>query len=261
MKISVVIPVFNDVRIGRVLESILSQQHEHELEIIVVDAGSTDGTLAVLEAYQDRITVLISEPDEGIFHGINKGIDRTTGSSRDVVHFISADDQYGDQSVIRAVMDVFQSDEDVDACYGDQIYMNEAGKTVRYWKAGDYRRAKVRFGWLPPHMTFFVRKRVYEHHGMFDLRYPVAADQDFMLRLLYKHRIKVKYLRRVLVNMAPGGNSNKNIVRILKANLEVARICWNNGLLGLLLFPVLKPARKVFQLGRPSDTTPPTTPS
>ena len=252
MKISVIVPVFNDVRVGRALESILSQQHDHELEIIVVDAGSTDGTLAVLEAYRDKITVLISEPDEGIFHGINKGIAKTSGASCDVVHFISADDQYRDPFVIHAVMDVFQSHEDIDACYGDQIYMNEAGKTVRYWKAGDYHKAKVRFGWLPPHMAFFVRKRVYERHGVFDLRYPIAADQDFMLRLLYKRQINVKYLRRVLVNMAPGGNSSKNIVRILKANLEVARICRKNGLPGLLLFPVLKPARKVFQfISRP----------
>ncbi len=248
MKISIVVPVFNDVRIGRALESILSQQHEHELEIIVVDAGSTDGTLAVLETYGDRITALISEPDEGIFHAINKGIDRTSGASHDVVHFMGADDQYGDPFVIRAVMDVFQSEEDIDACYGDQIYTNEAGNIVRYWKAGDYRRAKIHFGWLPPHMTFFVRKRVYEHHGMFNLRYPIAADQDFMLRLLYKRQIKVRYLRRVLLNMAPGGNSNRSIVRILKAALEVAQICWNNGLLGLLLFPVLKPSRKIFQL-------------
>ena len=248
MKISVVIPVFNDVRVGRALESILSQQHGHEMEIIVVDAGSTDGTLEVLEGYRDKISVLISEPDKGIFDGINKGIAKATGASADVVHFISADDQYGDSSVIGAVMDVFQSDEDIDACYGDQIYVNEAGKTVRYWKAGDYCRAKVHFGWLPPHMAFFVRKRVYERHGMFDLRYPIAADQDFMLRLLYKHKVKVKYLRRVLVNMAPGGNSTKNIKRIIKANIEVARICRNNGLAGLLLFPVLKPGRKVFQL-------------
>ncbi len=252
MKISIVVPVFNDMRVGRALESILSQQHEHELEIIVVDAGSTDGTLAVLEAYRDRITILISEPDKGIFDGVNKGIARTSGASHDVVHFMSADDQYVDPFVIRAVMDVFQSEEDIDACYGDQIYMNEAGKTVRYWKAGNYRRAKIHFGWLPPHMAFFVRKRIYEHHGMFNLRYPIAADQDFMLRLLYKHRIKVRYLRRILVNMAPGGNATKNILRIFKANLEVARICWNDGLPGLLLFPVLKPARKVFQfISRP----------
>ena len=252
MKISVVVPVFNDVRVGRALESILSQQHDHDLEIIVVDAGSTDGTLEVLERYRDKIAVLISEPDKGIFDGINKGIARASGAPADVVHFISADDQYGDSLVIRAVMEVFQSDETIDACYGDLIYENEAGKTVRYWPAGDYRRAKVHFGWLPPHMAVFVRKRVYEQHGMFDLRYPIAADQDFMLRLLYKHPVKVKYLRRILVKMAPGGNSGKNALRIIQANLEVARICRNNGLAGLLLFPVLKPARKVFQLiGRP----------
>ena len=241
-------PVFNDVRVGRALDSILSQKHEHEMEIIVIDAGSTDGTLAVLEAYRDRIAILVSEPDEGIFDGINKGIARTSGASNDVVHYLGADDRYSDPLVIRDVMDAFLSDEDIDACYGDQIYVSEDGRTVRYWKSGEYRKARVRFGWLPPHMAFFVRKSVYERYGAFDLRYPIAADQDFMLRLLFKHQIKAKYLGRVLVNMGAGGNSTKNIGRILKANLETARICWTNGLPGLFLFPVLKPVRKIFQL-------------
>lgn len=248
MKISIVMPVFNDVRVKRALESILAQKHDHELEIIVVDAESTDGTLDILEAYRDRIAVLISEPDEGIFDAINKGIARTSGTSDDVVHFISSDDQYGDQFVIRDVMDVFQADKDIDACYGDQIYMNETGKVVRYWKSGEHRRARIYYGWLPPHMTLFVRKRVYQRHGMFDLRYPIAADQDFMLRLLFKHKIKVKYVSRVLVNMAPGGNSTKTFGRILKANLEVLRICWKNGQLRLLLFPIFKPTRKLLQI-------------
>ena len=247
MRISVVMPVYNDVRVGRALDSILSQQHGHELELIVVDAGSTDGTLEILESYQDKISVMISEPDQGIFDGINKGIRMSTGGPDDVVHFLSADDQYNDPLVIRDVMDAFGK-EDIDACYGDQIYTNEAGKTVRYWKAGEYRKAKLYYGWLPPHMTFFVRRRVYERYGMFDLRYPIAADQDFMLRLFFKHNIKVEYLDQVLVNMAPGGNSGKSVLTILKGNLEVARACRANGMYGGLLVPLLKPARKVLQL-------------
>ena len=248
MKISVVLPVYNDRRVGRALNSILSQRHDHDLELIVVDAGSTDGTLDIIQSYRDRIAVLISEPDAGIFDGINKGISMASGTSDDVVHFLSADDQYGDAFVFRDVMAAFQGDESIDACYGDQVYTNEAGKVVRYWKAGKYRRAKLYYGWLPPHMTFFVRRRVYEHYGMFDLRYPIAADQDFMLRLLLKHRIRVEYLDRVLVNMAPGGNSTKSIVNILKANLEVARACRNNGMRAGFLVPILKPARKILQM-------------
>ncbi len=107
MKISIVIPVFNDVHVGHALESILAQQHDHGLELVVVDAGSTDGTLDILEAYRDRITTLISEPDEGIFDGMNKGIRHATG---DVVGILNADDQYHDPLVIRDVADVFRDD-------------------------------------------------------------------------------------------------------------------------------------------------------
>ncbi len=248
-RISIVVPVFNDVRVGRALESILSQQHGHEMEIIVVNAGSTHETLEVLERYLDKISVFINEPDEGIYDGMNKGIRRATG---EVVGILNADDRYNDPLVLRDVADAFGRDQDVDACYGDQIYTNEAGKTVRYWKAGDSRKAKWRLGWMPPHPTFFVRRRVYERYGAFDLRYPIAADYELMLRLMLKHNIDVKYLGRVLLNMEPGGNSTKNIKRIIKANFEVGRACWNHGLWDMLLVPMLKPARKIFQIiGRP----------
>ena len=242
MKISITIPVFNDMRVGRALDSVLSQQREHELELIVVDAGSTDGTLEVLERYRKHISVLVSEPDKGIYDGMNKGIGLATG---DVVGILNADDRYSDPLVLRDVMDTF-SREDVEACYGDLVYTNEAGEMVRYWKGGDGRR--WRLGWMPPHPTFFVRRRVYERYGAFDLRYPISADYELMLRLMLKHRIEVKYVDRVLVNMAPGGNSGGSISTIAKANFEVARAWGDNGLRGGLLAPVLKPARKMFQL-------------
>ena len=242
MKISIAIPAFNDVRVGRALDSVLSQRHEHELEVIVVDAGSTDGTLGVLERYRERIAVLVSEPDEGIYDGMNKGIGMATG---DVVGILNADDRYSDPLVLRDVMAAFSS-EDIDACYGDLVYTNEAGKMVRYWKGGDRRR--WRLGWMPPHPTFFVRRRVYQRYGAFDLRYPISADYELMLRLMLKHRIEVRYLDRVLVNMAPGGNSGGSLSTIARANLEVARAWRKNGLRGGMLAPVLKPARKLLQM-------------
>ena len=242
MKVSITIPVFNDMRVGRALDSVLSQQHEHELELIVIDAGSTDGTLEVLERYRKRIAVLVSEPDRGIYDGMNKGVGLATG---DVVGILNADDRYSDPLVLRDVMDAF-SREEVDACYGDLVYTNEADETVRYWKGGD--RRNWRLGWMPPHPTFFVRRHVYEKYGAFDLRYPISADYELMLRLMLKHGIEVRYLDRVLVNMAPGGNSGGSVSTIMKANIEVARAWRKNGLRGGVLAPVLKPARKIFQM-------------
>ena len=244
MKITVVTPVFNDQRVTRALDSILAQQHGHELELLVVDAGSTDGTLDLLETYSCKISMLISEPDKGIYDGMNKGIRHATG---DIIGILNADDQYYDQLVIRDMADAF-SQEDIDVCYGDLLYTNNAGKVVRRWRAGVYKRRKWYTGWAPPHPTFFVRKRVYEQFGTFDLGYPIAADYEFMLRLLFKHKIKVKYISKTLVNMAPGGNSNRSISAIVKGNIEIAKAWRNNNLYGGFLVPILKPARKLLQI-------------
>ena len=247
MKISIVVPVFNDLRVGRALESILAQTHDDELELVVVDAGSTDGTLDVIRRYEEDISILISEPDEGIYDGLNKGIARTKGDPDDIVHYVGSDDRYADPFVVRDIMDAFRSDADLDACYGDQIYANKSGRIVRCWKAGEFRRSKLYYGWLPPHMTLFVRRRVYERYGTFDLRYPVSADQDLMLRMLFKHQIKVKYLPKVLMNMAPGGNSG-SVRGIWQGNLDAIRIRRNNGLPAAPLVVPLRLVRKLFQL-------------
>ena len=244
MKVSIITPVFNDVRVGRALDTILSQQHEHELELVIVDGGSTDGTLEVLETYRDKISVLVSESDEGIYDGMNKGIHHATG---DIVGILNADDQYYDQLVIRDVADAF-SQEDIDACYGDLLYTNDAGQVVRRWRAGVHKRRKWYTGWMPPHPTFFVRKQVYEQFGTFDLGYPIAADYELMLRLIFKHKIKVKYICRTLVNMAPGGNSNRSLFVIVKGNLEIARAWRNSNLSGGYLVPILKLSRKILQV-------------
>ena len=245
MKISIITPVFNDLRVSRAIDSALAQQHAHELELVVVDAGSTDGTLDLLAQYRDRISVLLSEPDQGIYHGMNKGIHHATG---EIIGILNADDRYSDPLVLRDVANAFGHDESVDACYGDLVYINQSGRIVRYWKAGCARRAKWRLGWMPPHPTFFVRRRIYQRYGVFDLRYPIAADYELMLRLIRKHRINLAYLNRVVMNMAPGGNSTRTVMRILQANMEVARACHRHGMRDMLLAPALKPARKVFQL-------------
>lgn len=244
MKVSVVTPVYNDVRVGRALESVLAQRHSHELEIIVVDAESTDGTLDVLNEYRGSIDVLISEPDRGIYDGMNKGIERAGG---DVIGILNADDRYNDPYVLRDATDAVQQ-QDADVCYGNLIYVNEQDKPVRYWRAGPSTSQRWRLGWMPPHPTFFVRKSVYERFGRFDLKFALAGDYDLMLRLLFKHGLKFAYLDRVLVKMATGGEAQKSWLNIVKANLEVSRVWHHHNLFGGKLVAPLKLARRPFQM-------------
>ena len=246
MKVSIVTPVLNEPRVLRALDSIISQQHEHEVELIVVDGGSTDGTLDLLETRRNRITVLVSEPDNGIYDGMNKGIDRATG---DVIGILNADDQYTDSLVIRDVLQAF-SDSKIDACYGNMVYINESGDVIRYWKAGPPQRANWYFGWAPPHPTFFVRRYIYEKYGIFNPEFPVAADYELMLRFIFKYEIITQYLDRTLVNMAPEGNANSSILKVLKAKPELARAWKYNHLKGGLFVPVFRLARRPFQFIR-----------
>ena len=248
MRISVVVPVLNDRRVGRAIESVLSQTGCADVEIVVVDGGSTDGTLDVLRGYRDRIATLTSGPDRGIFDAVNKGIALSTGGPDDLVHFLGADDRYAHRSVLRAVADAFEADVGLDGCYGDQVYTGVDGRVVRSWRAGRFRAAKLHYGWLPPHIAFFVRRRVYDRYGLFDPDYRYAADFDFLMGLLRPPSVRVAYLEQVLIDMAPGGNSIASVRNVVEAAREVRTACRRHGLPARAVIPFLKPARKLLQL-------------
>ena len=252
MKISIIIPVYNDPRVSRALDSILSQKYEEDLEIIVIDGGSDQSTLDVIERYRHRINILVSEPDKGIYDAMNKGIRFATG---EVIGILNADDRYNDDQVLRDVATVMR-DPQIDGCYGDLVYVNNKDKVVRYWKSGAYRPIKFYFGWMPPHPAFFVRKRVYEQYGLFDLNFPIAADYELMLRFIFKYNICVRYIPRVLVKMSLGGKSNCSFSNIVKANLEVWQAWKDNNLSFGYLVPFLKPAQKIKQFIHMGSTYP-----
>lgn len=246
MKVSIVIPVYNDPRIRAALDSIKDQQYDGDVEVLVIDGGSTDDTLDIVRGYGGLVSVLVSEPDQGIFDALNKGIERATG---DVIALLGADDRYEDADVVRDAL-VPLRDESVDASYGDLVYVDDNDKVVRYWRSGPFLRRKLYFGWMPPHFTLFARRRVYERVGLFDVTNRVAADYDHMLRAFLQHRIKVAYVDRVLLRMTLGGNSNNSLRNIVTGNMESFR-AWkkHNAVMGLLV-PVLKPASKLLQLVR-----------
>lgn len=247
IKISVVTAVFNRQKtVGQALDSVLAQSYPI-IESIVIDGGSKDGTLAVLESYRARLNILISEPDHGIYDALNKGIKHSTG---DVIGFLHADDVFDNNEVIAKVALVFM-DPTVDAVYGDLVYVrhDDIGQVIRYWKSGLYDDAALARGWMPPHPTFYVRRSVYERLGGFDTRYRIAADYDTVLRFLAVGKICAAYIPEVLVRMRAGGISNRSLKTIIRKSLEDIDVLQRNNVGGILTL-LWKNTRKLSQFWR-----------
>ncbi len=231
MKISVITAVYNNRdTVAQALDSALAQTHP-DVELIVIDGGSTDGTLQVLQDYADRLAVLVSEPDRGIYDALNKGIARASG---DVVGFLHSDDLFADASVLSRIAAAF-ADPSVDSVYGDLLYVSkdDPSRVVRTWRAGVFTPGKLAHGWMPPHPTFYVRRAVYEKLGGYDTSYRIAADYDCVLRLLGKGGVRAAYIPEVLVKMRVGGASNRSLSNILKKSREDYRALRVNGVGGL----------------------------
>jgi len=243
MEFSIVTPVYNEPRIERALDSILHQTGVSNVEVIVVDGGSTDETVDIIRSYEDDLDALVREPDDGIYDAMNKGIKRATG---DVVGILNADDKYSDESVLSDVERRFR-ETSADVCYGDLVYVDDDDAVMRYWQSGDFRPHRFYIGWMPPHPTFFVRNEVYDRYGLYDIDYRIAADYELMLRYLLKERVKAAYIDRTLVRMAAGGESNQSLRNVVCANLEVVRAWRENSLTGGWFIPFFKLLRKPFQ--------------
>lgn len=214
-------------------------------EHIVVDGGSTDRTLAILQASGNSRVSVVSEPDDGMYDALNKGIARASG---DIVGLLHADDYFAGDSVLARVQSSF-ADPAVASCYGDLEYVDNEppNKVVRYWRSGGFSKKRFLWGWMPPHPTFFVRREVYERLGGFRLDLGTAADYELMLRYLYKHEIGARYIPEVLTRMRVGGQSNINMRARLRAN-RMDRLAWSKNDLTPYPWTIpLKPLRKLGQ--------------
>jgi len=250
LKVSIITVVYNNrLTIADAIGSVLSQDYS-EIEYIIIDGLSTDGTQEIIQSYGDRITHFVSEKDKGIYDAMNKGLMLAAG---DIIGFLNADDVYADNLVIERVAAAF-SDSSIEACYADLVYVNRfnLNKTVRYWKSCDFKEGLFEKGWFPPHPTFFVRRNIYEKLGGFDLDYRLAADVELMLRFLSRYRIKSVYIPEIFVRMRLGGSTNKNLSNIIRQNIEIYRACVKNNIAISPFFIILKIANRISQfLTRP----------
>jgi glycosyltransferase involved in cell wall biosynthesis len=245
LKISIITVTYNSA--STLEETILSviNQNYKECEYIIIDGGSTDETLQIIEKYKGKVSHFISEKDKGLYDAINKGINKATG---DIVGILHSDDFYTDNTVIEKYLETFKKN-NCDAVYADLFYVdkNNTHKIIRNWKSGNYSEGAFLNGWMPPHPTFFVKREMYQQFGKFNLQFKTAADYELMLRFIHKEKIHLTYLPYHTIKMRVGGKSNISFKSRLNANIE-DREAWEiNGLKPKFYTLYLKPLRKIFQ--------------
>ena len=243
--VSIITPVLDRKNtIDSAIKSVLGQTYRN-IEYLIVDGGSTDGTIEVINKYREKISKFISEKDKGVYDGMNKGIRMASG---EIIGILNSDDVYASDNVIEEVVKAME-ESNADCCWGDLVYVDakDTNKIIRYWKSSEYEPGKFKKGWMPPHPTFFVRRWVYEKYGRFNLDFPISADYELMLRFLEKYKIRSCYIPQVMVKMRVGGQSNKSIINIIKANIECYKAWKINGLEVDFFRIFLKPLSKIRQ--------------
>jgi glycosyltransferase involved in cell wall biosynthesis len=244
MKISIITITYNSEQTIRDTLKSVGKQDYLDIEHIIIDGRSTDNTISIINEFP-YVSKLLSEKDKGIYDAMNKGVELAQG---EIIGILNSDDVYTNHRVISKVMRAFE-DKTVDAVYGDLQYVkrDDLNKVIRTWKSGEYDQHKFYFGWMPPHPSFFVRKKVYEVAGKFNLNFSISADYEFMLRALMKYNFKAKYVPGVFVKMRVGGNSNGSLGKRIKANTQDKEAWKVNNLKPYFFSVPLKPIRKIFQ--------------
>jgi glycosyltransferase involved in cell wall biosynthesis len=218
IKISVITATWNcEETVDGCLASVAAQTYE-VVEQIVIDGGSIDGTLEILQKRRAQLAELVSEPDKGIYDALNKGISKSTG---DVIGFLHADDVFAGPDVLQRVADAFAS-ADVSAVYGDLQYVRkqDTDHVVRHWRSGQFSARKLAWGWMPAHPTLYVRRDWYEKVGGFDTSYRIAADYLSILTLFSQPDFRALYIPRVMVKMRMGGASNRSLANLIRKSRE-----------------------------------------
>lgn len=247
MKVSIIIATFNSQKtIKPCVESVLNQTYEN-IEIIVIDGQSSDSTLSYLDetSKNNKHLKYYSEPDNGIYDALNKGVKKSTG---DIVGFVHSDDMLASPAIINKIVNAFKH-ESVDGVYGNLVYVkfNDPKNVVRYWIGKAFVPKLLARGWMPAHPTLFLKRSVYTSYGMFDLNFKIAADYDFILRVFSKKNLRFYYLPETITIMRVGGASNKNIKNVTIKTREDIRALRNNNRPWPLITVGLKNLSKIPQ--------------
>lgn len=246
MKVSIITTTFNSASTIRdTIESVIAQDHTN-IEYIIVDGSSKDDTMNIVKSYGNKISHIISERDKGIYDAMNKGIRVATG---DIIGILNSDDFFTSTDVISTVVKNFIQN-DIDALYGDVhfVHPNNLNKLVRFYSSKIFKPSLFRYGFMPAHPSFYMRKCCYDLYGLYALDYKIASDYDLLIRYLYKHKVKYQYVQKDFVTMRTGGVSNENMKSRIVLNREIIRACNRYGIRTNMFLLSLKYLYKIFEL-------------
>lgn len=245
MKVSIITVTKNSEKYLSDCINSVKRQNFKEIEYIVIDGKSTDGTLEIIRQNKKHIDYWISETDRGMYDAINKGISKATG---DIIGILNSDDMFASADAVRSIVDCFETT-GTDSVYGDLVYVDAQNtqKILRYWKGGDYKRSRFRYGWMPAHPTFYMKRELIEKYGLYESHYYTAADYEFMARYLFLHKVSAQYLDTMLVKMRSGGISNVTVKSRLRANRRDFLAMKKNKIPFSFFVSVLKPLIKIPQ--------------
>ena len=257
VKISIITVTYNsDKTLKNTFDSILKQTHSN-FEYIVIDGASKDNTVDLLKEYEPHFEnkiKWISEPDKGLYDAMNKGIQMATG---DVIGILNSDDFFTTNRILQQVSDAFEKNGNVDAVYGDIHFVNPDNleKSVRYYSSKVFKRSLMRLGFMPAHPSFYMRKTCFEKYGLYKTDYKIAADFEYLLRVIFKHKIRTQYIPIDMVTMRTGGASTsgmKSHIRIMKEHLRAFR---ENGIYTNAFLLSLRYFYKIGELVKSKFTT------
>jgi len=249
MKISIITVVYNNHHTIKTAIDCVLGQHYQDIEYIIIDGKSTDGTLDIIRSYGDAISQVVSEADLGIYDAMNKGIALCSG---EVIGILNSDDVYAHANVLGEVMDLFAKDPSLSMVYGDLVYVkhHDLNKVVRKWTSESYYPAFFEDGHVPPHPSLFIKKAVYNRVGLFNVNMRLAADYEFMLRLFKLYDYKSLYINTIFVKMRLGGATNASIKNIIQGNLEILRAWKINNLKAPILLMPKRIVKRLIQFAK-----------
>ena len=230
MKISIITVTYNSVStLKNTLNSLYNQKYKN-YEHIIIDGASNDGTIDIINNNKRSFTNFISEPDAGIYDALNKGINIAKG---DVIGILHADDYYYDNNVLSKVSKLF-SNANIDGVYGDLEYIDKSGETIRKWNSCSFKKELLFEGWMPPHPTLFVKKKIFDEKGGFNINYSISSDYDFIIKIFKEQCYNFSYLPSVITKMTIGGESNKSLANIKRKMSEDYKIIKKHKIGGLM---------------------------